>query len=360
MNVAAEDVAEPAPTLLETIELQRLGCELAGSPLYAEVLDAVAVDVEHDGPCARLFAPYVEAPFGDAVVLRFLAAVHLLALAGDAPEVARHYPSVGGTPGPGLTAAFLDTVAAHEAVIAERMSWGVQTNEVGRSVVLLGGFQEAARAGLPLRVLEVGASAGLNLRFDQFHYRSGTAELGPRTSALTFDEPWLGRARPDLSRLVDVVERRGCDLEPIDPGTVAGRLRLRSLVWPDQPERRERLDRAIEVAAQYPVAVDRADAVAWLPVHLTAPVPGVTTVVAHSIVLQYLPATTRRALIALLEGAGERATAQAPLAWVRMEPGGDRAETRITQWPGGRTRLLSTSGYHGPPVAWVDGSVSSP
>lgn len=359
MNTAAENVADSSPTLLETIELQRLGCELAGSPLYAEVLDVVAADVEHGGLCARLLEPFASAPFGDAVVLRFLAAVHLLVLAGDAPDLARHYGSTGGTPGGDLAASFLAAVASHEAVIETRMTWGVQTNEVGRSVVLLGGFQEAARAGLPLRLLEVGASAGLNLRFDRFHYRSGRTELGPRSSPLRFDEPWLGAARPDLSRLAEVVERRGCDLEPIDPGTEAGRLRLRSLVWPDQPERRARLDHAIEVAAQHPVVIDRADAVAWLAGQLADPMPGVTTVVAHSIVLQYLPADVRRALIGLLEEAGDRATAAAPLAWVRMEPGGERAETRITQWPGGRTRLLSTSGYHGPPVAWVDESVPS-
>lgn len=358
MNARTEDAADAPPTLPETIELQRLGCELAGSPLYAEVLAAVASEVGGDGPCARLLGPYAAAPFGDAVVLRFLAAVHLLVLAGDAPELARHYGSTGGSPGNDLTTAFVTTVAAHESVIETRMTWGVQTNEVGRSVVLLGGFQEAARTGLPLRILEVGASAGLNLRFDQFRYRSGPADLGPETSAVVFDEPWLGGARPPLSRLAEVVERRGCDLDPIDPGTDAGRLRLRSLVWPDQPERRHRLDQAIEVAVRHPVVIDQADAVEWLAVHLADPVPGMTTVVAHSIVLQYLPGPTRRALIELLDQAGERATRDAPLAWVRMEPGGERAETRITQWPGGRTRLLSTSGYHGPPVAWVDGSIS--
>jgi hypothetical protein len=63
---------------------------------------------------------------------------------------------------------------------------------------------------------------------------------------------------------------------------------------------------------------------------------------------------------ALLEDAGARATPQAPLAWLRLEPpnrtlaGRDvkpgLAELRLTRWPGGSERLLAHAGYHGRPV----------
>lgn len=338
--------------LLDLIETQRLGCEMAGSPLYAEVLDAVATDVVADGPAARLLAPLAEAPFGDAVLLRLLAAVHQLVLEGVEPSLAAHYPSAGGVPGAAVGPAFVAALARHEARVAALLRLGVQTNEVGRSVPLLGGFLELSRSGWPLRILEVGASAGLNLCFDRFRYESGDATFGPADSRLRFVDPWVG-APPDLSPTIEVASRRGCDQDPIDPATEAGRLRLRSLVWPDQPRRRARLDAAIEEARAHPVAIDRADAVPWLRAQLADPVPHQLTVVFHSIVFQYLSVAGRTALLEVLDDAGRRATHEAPLAWLRMEPGGDRAETRVTVWPSGSTDLLATSSFHGPPVAWL-------
>ncbi len=338
--------------LLETIETQRLGCEMAGSPLYAEVLDAVASDVVAGGLCARLLLPFARSPFGDAVLLRFLAALHLIVLDGRDPELAGHYPSAGGHPGPGAGLAFVAAVARHRPEVADGLRRGVQTNEVGRSVVLLGGFLEVARLGLPLRILELGASGGLNLRFDRYRYDAGAASFGPADSPLRFVDPWVGRA-PDLSMPVEVASRQGCDLDPIDPASVAGQLRLRSYLWPDQPVRRARLDAAMAVAAEVPVVVDRADAVSWATARLAQRTPGVFTVVAHSIMFQYLTPDDRRALLAVIDAAGARATTDAPLAWLRMEPGGDRAETRLTTWPGGAMRLVSSSAYHGPPVAWL-------
>lgn len=345
--------------LLETIENQRLGCELAGSPLYADVLDAVAADVVAGGVCAPLLAPLAGAPYGDAVILRLLAAVHLLVLEGEAPALAAHYPSVGGSPGADLGECFVAEVSRHVDRVASQLGLGVQTNEVGRSVPLLTGYLELADVGLPLRILEVGASAGLNLRFDQYRYEAAGAGFGPVDSPLRFVDPWLGRP-PDLARRIEVASREGSDLEPIDPTTEEGRQRLRSYLWPDQPPRRARLDAALAVAAAVPVVVERADAASWLRRKLQEPVPGCHTVVVHSIVFQYLSAGDRAACLALLDDAGARATPDAPLAWLRMEPGGDQAETRLTRWPGGRTEPVARSAYHGPPVVLAAGASVSP
>ena len=98
--------------------------------------------------------------------------------------------------------------------------------------------------------------------------------------------------------------------------------------------------------------VARARAADWLDEVLASPVHGVATVVSHSIVLQYLAPAEQARLIDRVAAAGEAATPHAPVAWLRLEPGGDRAELRLTRWPGGDTRLLATSAYHGPPVAW--------
>ncbi|MEO6987367.1 MAG: DUF2332 domain-containing protein [Aquihabitans sp.] len=339
--------------LLTAVENQRVGCMLAGSDLYASALSAVAADITSGGPSLRILTPVADAPFGDAVLLRMLAAVHDLVLDGLAPELAAHYPSAGGTPGPGLVDDFLATLLRYELQITEAMGRGVQTNEVGRSVALLGGWLTLARHGLPLRVLEIGASAGLNLRLDRYRYEHAHFAFGPIGSAVRFQDPFVGAITPDGTIPLVVSERRGCDLEPIDPTTADGQRRLRSLVWPDQPERRARLDAAMAEAERVPVAIDRADAVDWLRSQLAEPVPGVITVVMHSITFQYLSPSARSELLAVIDQAGARATSQAPFAWLRTEPGGPQAETRLTEYPGGTPRLLATSSYHGPPVAWL-------
>ena len=341
--------------LLDTIETQRFGCEMAGSPLYASMLDVIAADVEADGPFAHLLEPVAERPFGDAVVLRLLAALHRLVLDGEAPDLAEHCPSsVGpdpGRPAVDLRTALLSTAERQADAIAAGVAEGVQTNEVGRSASLLGGYLEAARLGLPLRVLELGASAGLNLLFDRYRYVDRDGAFGPADSPLSFVHPWYFGA-PDLDVPLVVAERMGCDPRPIDVTTHQGRQRLRSYVWPDQLERLARLDAALEVAVAEPPRVDRAGAAVWLPGQLRDPVPGRCTVVVHSIVLQYLSLPDRQQVLSEIDRAGERATPDAPLAWLRCEPGGDQAEVRITTWPDGVTHLLATSAYHGPPVVW--------
>ena len=345
------EASGPRSSLAEVIETQRLGCELAGSPMYSDVLTAVAADVAAGGVCGRVLAPFRDSPFGDAILLRLLGAVHLAVLDGRAPVLARHYPSVGGEPGPDLGRDFVATVAELEPEVVAAMAAGVQTNEVGRSAALLAGYLEVARLGLPMRVFEAGASAGLNLWFDRYRYEvsDGSGAFGPAESPLRFVDPWFGPA-PDLGREVAVAERAACDLAPIDPTTRAGRLRLRSYVWPDQPARRARLDAALDAIAGTPMLVERANAVDWLTARLAAPVPGTATVVVHSIVLQYLSPGDRRRLLAVVDEAGERATVDAPLAWLRMEPGGDQAEIRLTTWPGSTARVVARSSFHGPPV----------
>jgi hypothetical protein len=155
-------------------------CAGAGSHLYGRILRGVVADLAAGGLCAELLTDRVEDPLAAALPLRFLGAVHRIVLDGRAPELAAWYPSVGGTSTADPAPAFLRTVAEHRAEIGRRLHDGVQTNEVGRAAVLVGGYAELAhRFGLPLRVLEVGASAGLNLRWDHFLYDTGSGVSGP-------------------------------------------------------------------------------------------------------------------------------------------------------------------------------------
>ncbi len=343
-------------SLVALVRAQRRGCAIGGSSLYPTVLDAVLDDLAVDGACRTVLAPFAEERSGAAVVLRFLAAVHELVLDGRAPELAAHYPSAGGTVGPDVGAAFVSTVGAHVEELERRTAEPIQTNEVGRSAALVGAFLVLAGAGLPLRVLEVGASAGLNLRFDHLRYEAGDQAFGPVDSPVRFVEPWR-RGRPHLTAELTVAERRGCDVRPLDPAAPADRLRLRACLWPDQPERRARLDGALEVAAAVPAAVDRADAATWAADRLEQVVDGVTTVLVHTIVAQYLAPDSQSALEAAIAAAGERATTRAPFAWLRMEPATEtEAEVRLTLWPKPapvRTHVLARSAFHGPPVTWL-------
>jgi hypothetical protein len=340
-------------TIAEVLAYQAEACAKAGSPLYARVLEGVLDDYEADGIAARVLAGHDDDPFGSVLGLRLLGAVHRIVLDGRAPDLAAHYPSVGGDPTrPDPAAAFLATLREHEQEVVERLADGVQTNEVGRSAVLVGGYAEVARRwGLPLRVLEVGTSAGLNLRWDHFAYDTGTgAVAGDPDSPLRFAGLWEGDP-PELPSSFTVAERRGCDPNPLDPTTDAGYRTLASFVWPDQVERLRRLAAAVEVARRVPATIERARAIEWIEQH-ARPVPGVATVVVHSIVLQYLSKDDRRRLPITLASVGEHATDAAPLAWLRMEPAGDLAELRLTTWPGGDEQLLATAGFHGDPIRW--------
>jgi hypothetical protein len=346
------ELSDDLQRVIDVVAFQAAACAESASPLYGRVLDAVVDDLRAGGVSSRVLGDRGDDPFGSALALRLLGAVHRIVLDGRAPSLARHYPSVGGVEGPELTADFLAVVEEHEAEVAERVEDGVQTNEVGRSAVLVGGYATITHAtSLPLRVLEVGASAGLNLRWDHFAYDTGRGLCGDPDSPLRFEGVWEG-AVPDLPSRFDVAERAGCDRNPIDATTPEGRLTLMSYVWPDQLDRFQRLEAAIEVARRVPAVVDRADADTWVRDRLTLPLPGCATVVVHSIVLQYLPRDARARFRATIAEAGERASGAAPLAWLRMEPGGDRAELRLTTWPRGQERVLATAGYHGRPIWW--------
>lgn len=346
---------ERPSNVAEVLAFQADQCGKAGSPLYEQILIGVLADLRGGGIAAELLAGRDDDPFGSVLALRLLGAVHRIVLEGRAPALAALYPSTGGDPTLGdAVAAFLDVLREHRAEVEERLVDGVQTNEVARAAVLVGGYAAiVSRTGLPLRVLEVGTSAGLNLRFDHFAYDTGVVTSGDPDSSVRFGPDWWEGPPPALPARFEVVERRGCDRSPIDATTEDGRLTLLSFTWPDQLHRIARLEAAIEVARRVPVELERADAAAWVEAQLAEPRPGVATVVVHSIVFQYLSSDRRRRFRAAIEAAGARATAGAPVAWLRMEPAGESAELRLTTWPVGTEELLATAGYHGHPICWL-------
>jgi hypothetical protein len=329
-------------------------CDKLGSPLYGELLRRAADDAEAGGPVAEALAGREDDPLESMLQLRFMGAVHRLALAGDAPALAAVYPSCGGS-GEVASAwpAFRTAVAENLSVLRRLILRPVQTNEVGRSRALALGFLFlTAETGLSLRLLELGSSAGLNLRWDGFHYSSGGFDFGPADSPVQFFDYAEG-SLPSLPGHVGIVERAGCDEAPVALDADGG-LTLRSYLWPDQLERLRLLDDALRVAAEIPASLERSGAADWLERRLAEPAEGACTVVFHSIVMQYVDPGERERVASLLAEAGGRATESAPLARLALEPGGELADLRLTVWPGGEERLLAQAGYHGAPVRWVN------
>ena len=337
----------PPQNLINVLRQQASWCERLGSPLYNDLLVRIADDVQSSGP----YRDFLES-YGDDFVLplRFLGAIHRMVLEGTFPELAPFYPSAGGA---------ADPEGAYQAIRREleldggariEIPKSVQTNEVARCCALLPGFLEvAARTKLPLRLLEIGCSAGLNLRWDRYRYQTSGGVWGDTESGVVFERPFVADP-PFLDAPVQVVERLGCDLNPVDVSTEAGRLTLLSFVWPDQLERLHRLSKAVEVAARTPALIERANAVDWLERQLEGSPRGITTVVFHSIVLLYLSPAERERLVQILTEAGDRATPETPLAWLTMERGETEVEVNLTLWPGGRRSRIATASYHGPPV----------
>ena len=158
--------------------------------------------------------------------------------------------------------------------------------------------------------------------------------------------PFTG-ADPDLSGVVEVAERTGCDLHPVDPTTAEGRLALLSFVWPDQLERFRLLSAAINWARIIPAQIEQANALDWLPAQLSGISSGVVTVVFHSIFMFYLSRANQERMANIMREAGERARADAPLAWLRMEQSGQEVDVQLTVWPGGERQQIAVSDYHG-------------
>lgn len=332
---------------------QARACALLGSAFYARLLPLLADDARAGGPVAQVLAGHLRAPQDDLMSLRLLGTVHGLVLAGDAPELAVHYPSVGGD---GDAEAAWPRLRALLTTAPDRITAGLavapQTNEVARSAALLGGMLWLlADDPRPVRLIELGASGGLNLRADHFHYVGDDGvRWGDPDSPVRLDGCWQG-ARPPVRAPVRVVERRGCDLAPIDATQPDGQRRLASYVWPDQVERLERLCAAFAVAERVPVELERVGAARFLS--QLQPVDGTLTLVWHSIMWQYLSQAERAASATAWARLAAAATERAPVARLSLEmEGGDGAALRAWRWPGGEERLLGVASPHGLPVRW--------
>jgi hypothetical protein len=345
-----------AEHLLHTLRAQGRFCGSSGSPMYHELLELVAKDVEAGGVFATILSGRQEAPSRDAVPLRLLGGLHRLVLDGRAPALRRWYPSTGGSwDAEAAWAEIGRTAGARMDELRAALDRPPQTNEVGRSAALIGGLMLlGAQFDLPIRLFEIGTSAGLNLRADHYRYRHPGGQWGPADAPVTIDDAWRGALPP--AGAVRVVERHGYDIAPIDVTSTDGEMAALSYVWPDQSVRLERLRGAIAVARNVPAQLTRqtaGDAVAGLTL-----ADGALTVLWHSITWQYLSAEEQATVRAGVDALGGRAKASSPFAHLTLEPARDGPGSPLKflvgarYWPGGEPRVLAECHPHGPPVHW--------
>ncbi len=345
---------------LENFERQAKSCASMGSPFTASVCLLLRDLVDRGSAFGRKLLDWPETAGSDAVALRACGALHALARSGEVPELAAVYPP-NAVSGDQLRTAIEGAIAEKDQFLADYLDSPPQTNEVARSAILLGGLLTvAAQTGLPLELIEIGSSAGLNLMADQYRYDLGEGrEWAPEDAPLSIACNWAG-AIPDLSQALRVVSRQGCDRNPLDASSSETVERLLSYVWADQIARKERLAAALGFVARSGIRIKQADAADFVEERLAAPQePGTARVLMHTVVWQYLAPQVRTRIEAALEVAGARASAAMPLAHLAFEaddkPNGGAIS--LTLWPHKRQLSLGRADFHG---RWAEWSVDAP
>ena len=332
-------------------------CRNLGSPFAADLCLAFADDFEAGGIVAGLVSGWPTNPRKDALALRLAGCLHHAVLSGKAPALAAEYPAA--RPDWSMERVWWlarDWLKANQNAAARFLESPPQTNETRRCIALLPGFLELAhRFDMPMHLLELGASAGLNQNWDRYSYSTESWQRPARLqSDVLITSDWQLDPPPHLDAQPQVASRAACDLSPIDLSDPAEVLRLKCYTWPDQAERLLRLDAAVRLAQQTRINVEKADAADWLARKLeTRPAKGLT-VIYHSVFLIYPPRDVIGQIMSLIADHGARATPAAPLAWLSYESealfGGNRdtpmMETRLQVWPGGEACTLNRSDGH--------------
>jgi hypothetical protein len=328
-------------------------CRGMGSPFTGSLLRAAGNVLNKQTQTGRRMLDWQGDPHADALAVRFASGFHALVLGNMDGELAKVYPPNDAE---NLESSLRAAILRHDDFLCAWLDHPPQTNETGRSAVLLPGFLMIAReTGMPLALREIGSSAGLNLFFDRFRCRYGETDWGDADYPVTL-APQMRGAVPDLSGDLKIASRIGSDIAPLEVNNESDRLRLRSFIWADQTERLARLDAAIRVARQGAVTLEKADAADFVERQLATRKAGECLVLFHSVVWQYLPEETKTAIEASMQRAGKIATQDMPLAWLRMEPLAStdpHPALRLTLWPGGETRTLALADFHGRWMEWI-------
>lgn len=310
-----------------------------GKHFVAALLESLSRTLSHAPAVMRVIEDWPGDLASAGVIFRLSSGLHALARSGRFHALQAIYASASAATEPDPL--IIDPVLAlvlrdGEQDLLHWLSSPTQTNEVARMAGLAAVLMErSATRAMPCHLLELGASAGLNLNFARYRLRIGGIEAGDPASAVKVAPRWLGdvpRAGP-----LCIADARGVDLSPLDVRRAEDAERLQAFIWPGERDRSERLNAAISLAHQYPPHVEQGNACIWLARQLASPQgAGERRVVFHSMVMQYLPEADRLAIDRLLSAAGAHAHAERPLMRLGLEwnEGRTMVEVRVTEWDG--------------------------
>lgn len=359
LDAARYEVIDPQATgpgaVRTAFENQVAYCRDNGAPRTALVCHALTelLASERGGSTMARVRAWEGAPLADALPLRLAGGIHALHLSGAEPGLA---PIYDGANPVDATERVAHAIEVHDLELLPWLDGPPQTNEAGRSWGFAAAMLWLAGRGCPSRfaLFELGSSAGINLMMDRYAFELGGVRVEPESAALRIAPEWRGDPPPAGS--FEIVSARGCDVAPVDLTDPDQALRLRAYVWPELTERFARMDAAVAAAGEQPPTIAQQSADAFVAEILAeAPQPGVTRVIMHSVVWQYIPKQERDAITAAIESAAMDAGPDSPLAWVSLEANRDthRHELVVRWWPGGTEPVkLATAHPHGSWVEW--------
>jgi hypothetical protein len=347
-------VGQPRESLRQQARIARK----LGSPFVGHILDAAWRNLDAAPALAARIDAWPFDPARSALALRLNAGLHALARSGSPERLASLYINGKGD----FDGALHEALHRHEATLLRWLDRPTQTNEVGRAAAFMAALAQLdAVQPMPCELLELGASAGLNLNLDRYRYRLGTRSFGRMDSSLKIAPLWRGDPPPEGA--VTIASAHGVDLDPIDLADPAERERLLAYVWRGETRRAQRLADAMAIARECTPRVDRGAAGSWLAQRLALPQQtGTRRVMMHSMVMQYIAPAERQAIKAQMMAAGARASADRPLAWMSLEWNQPRTDVllRLTQWCGndadstaGHSRVLATAHPYGKWINWL-------
>jgi hypothetical protein len=294
------------------------------SPVYETLSEGV---VEDDG----LLGLLLSTPGNQRRPSLLFAAVNLLLASCPGSELAAYYPIHGGRrPADGrLVPAFAAFCAEHRGELDRLLrDRSTQTNEVRRCVALYLGLNHVRRHWPgPLALVEIGASAGLNLLFDHYQYRLDRRNAFPAAaSPVTISCEVRDGASGDkiLGTVPEITRRLGIDQHPVNVADPDARAWLEAFIWPEQVDDLATLRNAVDLAVATPImTIVRGDATADTA-RLLGDLPGTEPIAVFTAsLLSYLTADARTAFAAQLQQAARRRR----VAWIFAEAPGLVATT---------------------------------
>jgi hypothetical protein len=302
-------MTDPSDDFVQMWEWFSTHCE-GYSPLYARISLAVAGDPEVI-QMVRSTPPEAHLPPA------LLAAVHYLLLGGlDHPLADVYAGRSEADPGP----LFVEVChQRRDEIVSLLETRRIQTNECGRSAVLAPGITwVAGQFRGPYALVDVGASAGINLLCDQFRINYGAhGATGPADAPVHIACQVVGGHPPIAERLPALVSRVGIDRSPINLADPDDARWLLACVWPDTG-RLERTAAAIHLAHSDLPTVVAGEANDVLPDVLTKLPDGVTAIVVTTWAFAYFPTEDRGRFVQLLSDV----SLTRPIAWLSAEGAG--------------------------------------